>query len=279
MAFGPWSEPVHLGPIVNAIQHQDAGPEISSDGLALYFHTGRVSGVDSDIFVTRRKAIDLPWEAPFPPGPHVNSASHEAGPILSKNGLNLFFGSQRSGNWEIYLARRRNAHDDSAWDTPVALPAPINGPSFDVPGDYFEPDHGRPALYFQSDRANGGGAAGLDIYVTELRGKSWSAPEAVHELNSAAQDARPTVRSDGLEVIFASNRDGSLDLYVARRDHVWEPWSTPESLGPSINTAAVENQPSLSQDGRTLYFFSNRANGDLDLYVSTRSPLRSRGWK
>ena len=271
--FGPWSAPVHLGPIVNSSSN-DAGPAISRDGLSLYFHSQRTGPTNADLHVSRRAAIDLPWEAPVNLGMTVSSDLPEAAPTLSRNGHYLFFGSLRAGTWDIYMSRRRHTHDEFGWETPIALPSPINGSSFDVPSDYFDDPHGRAQLYFASDRANGLGAPGLDIYVTELqRGGTWSDPVYVAELNSAFQEARPAIRADGLEIILDSSREGNLDLYVSRRRHVREPWSAPENLGPAVNSTAGDIHPALSANGRTLYFASARSGslGSFDLYTSTRS--------
>ena len=254
----------------------EAAPAISRDGLSLYLHSSRLPENLNDLYVSRRAAIDLPWETPVNLGEIVNSTSPDAGPALSKNGHLLFFGSLRTGNFEIYVSRRRHTHDDLAWEAPVALPAPVNGPAFDVPFDYFENPGGRPQLYFGSDRANGGGALGLDIYVTERRADgSWGTPVFVSELNSPFQEGRVAIRSDGLEIILGSSRDGNDDLYVARRNHLWEAWSTPETLGPTVNTTSAEIQPALSANGRTLYFASTRPGslGTFDLYACTRSRL------
>ena len=270
--LGPWSPPVNLGPVINYAQN-DSGPAISRDGLSLYFHSHR-SGPPSnlDLFVARRAAVDLPWEAPIDLGDVLNTPFPDAGPVLSKNGHHLFFGSTRGGTFDVYMSRRRHTHDDLAWEPPVLLPAPVNGGSFDVPHDYTE--HGGRRLYMGSDRTGGGGTPGLDIYVTELQGDgTWSEPVFVTELNSPFQDARPTVRADGLEVIFNSARDGNLDLYVSRRRHHLDPWSIPENLGPTLNSPSGDIQPALSADGTTLYFASDRSGGfgSFDLYVSTRS--------
>lgn len=61
---------------------------------------------------------------------------------------------------------------------------------------------------------------------------------------------------------------GSCDLYVSYR--TGDEWSEPENLGPNINSASWESQPSLSPDGRTLYFVSDRPAGfgKRDIYVS-----------
>lgn len=191
--FGPWSAPVHLGAVVNST-FVDAAPAISKDGLSLYFHSLRQPATLNDLYVSRRAAIDLPWEMPINLGVVVNSAAPDAGPTLSKNGHYLFFGSIRTGNFDIYVSRRPHTHDDFAWEAPAALSSPINGPSFDVPFDYFEHPGGRPQLYFGSDRASGGGALGLDIYVSELgEDGTWGDPVFVHELNSAFQEARVAI--------------------------------------------------------------------------------------
>ena len=89
---------------------------------------------------------------------------------------------------------------------------------------------------------------------------------------------------------MASNRPGSLgnalDLWVSTRDSTSKPWSTPVNLGPGVNSASVtvngitysgaDAGPSLSFDGKTLYFQSVRPGtvGAFDLYVSTRQKLK-----
>ena len=54
-------------------------------------------------------------------------------------------------------------------------------------------------------------------------------------------------------------------------------WSEPQNLGPAINSIHNETAPSLSKDGRSLYFSSNRPCGagdvvlDLNIWVANRS--------
>ena len=241
-------------------------------------HSARHSaGADFDLYVSQRLAVDLPWGAPVSLGPILNSAFQDVTAALSSNGRYLFFASLRTGNFDIYVSQRRDRHDDFSWEAPTPLPPPVNGASFDASPSYFENPDGRPQLYFASDRANGLGQAGLDIYMSELRHDGrWGTPALVAELNSAFEEGRTAIRSDGLEIVFNTNREGSQDLYVSRRNHVWEPWSTPENLGSSVNTSASDSQPALSANGRTLYFSSNRPGGlgIIDLYVSTRSERR-----
>jgi Tol biopolymer transport system component len=77
----------------------------------------------------------------------------------------------------------------------------------------------------------------------------------------------PNVSKDGLEIVFASTRQGgAFDIYGSTRSSVGDPWSSPVNLGPAVNTDAGETRPSLSWDGERLYF--GRAG---EIYVSERA--------
>jgi Tol biopolymer transport system component len=97
----------------------------------------------------------------------------------------------------------------------------------------------------------------------------------VGALNDAtANDIQPNVRSDGLEVVFSSNRAGTLggqDIWASTRARIGDPWSAPVNLGAAVNTTAGETRPSLSHDGKQLLF--GRAPGPegmSDIYVTAR---------
>ena len=113
-----------------------------------------------------------------------------------------------------------------------------------------------------------------DIYRSPSHDGGFGPAVLIEELSTAAQDGHPNLRRDGLEIFFFSNRPGSLgnDIYVATRAKTTDPWSTPVNLGPAVNSEASETRPSLSWDGRTLYFGSNRpgGEGDADHYVTNR---------
>ncbi|MCU0916369.1 MAG: hypothetical protein MUC88_17670, partial [Planctomycetes bacterium] len=65
---------------------------------------------------------------------------------------------------------------------------------------------------------------------------------------------------------------GSGDLWVSRRTAKDTPWGKPQNLGPVLNTANFEGCPSISADGLSLYFASQRPGGYgyIDLYMTTR---------
>src|SRR5687767_10718419 len=56
---------------------------------------------------------------------------------------------------------------------------------------------------------------------------------------------------------------------------VYSEWSPPVKLGPEINSSANEQNATLSKDGLSLYFTSNRGTGVLDIYVSRRASVNS----
>lgn len=108
-----------------------------------------------------------------------------------------------------------------------------------------------------------------------MAGRSLRAPELVAGANSASKDGQPYLRKDGHELVFYSNRPGTLggnDVYSTMRKNNSKPWSDPVNLGPSVNSASSETRPSLSCDGHTLYFGSNKpgGEGDSDHYQATR---------
>jgi Tol biopolymer transport system component len=279
--FGPWSRPVSLGPVLNSTDHEQ-NPAISRDGLSLYFSSTRTGSQGFDIWVSHRLAVDLPWETPVNLGPTVNTPANDNGPNLSPDGRYLFFSSNRtgpgsSGLADLYMSRRIPSDAGDVWDVPVPLSS-LNTPGIDAAPNYFENEHGRPQLYFTTTRLGGP----EEIHVSELqRDGLWGPPVPVFELNSPAPDGRSTIRRDGLEIIFDSGRDAATqtDLYASHRDHVWEPWSIPEKVGGAINTDGFDARPSMSHDGRTLYFTFQTAEGHLDLLVSTRAVMHGKHGK
>lgn len=101
----------------------------------------------------------------------------------------------------------------------------------------------------------------------------WLPPVSISpNINSPMNEGTCTISADGRHLIFTScigrRGYGSCDLFESRK--VGEEWSLPVNLGPDVNSPAWESQPSLSSDGRTLFFVSDRRGGigNKDIYVS-----------
>ena len=211
----------------------------------------------------------------------INTPFLDGGPALSHDGHLLFFHSGRPGgpgSNDIYVSRRANPKDDFGWESPQLLGAEVNTPALENRPYYQQSaEDGAGNLYF-----NRGPAAGVlnDIYVAavtrdgEVRGPAVLVAELRDPTSSAMSAA---VRKDGREILFASNRAGTLgptDLWVSTRQSVTDPWSPPANLGPPVNTPFGDQTPSLSADGRTLLFDSDRPGGagGRDIWISTRTP-------
>ncbi|HQH40781.1 MAG TPA: OmpA family protein [Bacteroidales bacterium] len=114
-----------------------------------------------------------------------------------------------------------------------------------------------------------------DFYVSYFRNGSWSkGVDLGPPLNTLDNEGAQSLTPDGRTMYFtACNRPdgkGQCDIYVTYRQGA--EWTEPENLGSPVNTSASEKQPSISPDGKTLYFASNRpgGKGGLDIWCSTR---------
>jgi len=76
---------------------------------------------------------------------------------------------------------------------------------------------------------------------------------------------------DKLEMYIHSGQGHDTNLRVLKRESENEDWRPPEDLGPIVNTAD-DSGASISADGLTLYFNSNRTggHGSWDIYMTTR---------
>jgi hypothetical protein len=275
--YSEWSTPINLGPAVNSTA-MDRAPAISKDGLSLYFASNRLGGQGpgtEDIYVSQRETRDGEWGPAINLGPMINTSANEQAPALSRDGHLLFFASNRTSlSVDIWVSRREQTHDDFAWQPAENLGAGVNSVSLDEGPSYFENDEvGVPQLYFSSSRLSGGPGS---IFVSEQAADGSFGPAVlVLELSGLGNTRRPSIRHDGLEIFFGSERPGipnSQDLWVATRETVFDVWSAPINLGSPLNSELVDVQPYISSDGETLFFASNRPNGGpTDLYMSTRT--------
>jgi len=164
MKDNPWSSPVNLGPTVNS-SGNDFTPDISADGLTLYFISNRSGGYgDGDFWVTTRTTKNTEWGTPVHLGSTVNSSYAERQPTISADGLSLFFGSTRPGGLggrDIWVSTR--ATTDDPWGEPVNL-----GPTINTSMHDFHPDisGNGSILYFGS--MGPGGVGGADLWQVPI---------------------------------------------------------------------------------------------------------------
>ena len=115
----------------------------------------------------------------------------------------------------------------------------------------------------------------------------WSTPVNLGPpVNTLLAEIGPFLTKDGLSLYFVRGAGaggfGGMDIWVSQRGDASESWGPPHNLGPTINSPFNEFAPSLTLDGHSLYFASNRPGGfgGIDLYVSRRHNKRDDfGWQ
>ena len=181
----------------------------------------------------------------------------------------------------IILVVSREAQADFTFSEPINLESPVNtsyrdsGPSISADGL---------TLYFHSNRPGG---QGWDIWFATraTTDDPWGEPVNLGApVNTSHVDIISSLSADGLSLYFTSDRPGGygdMDLWVTSRASTLEPWSEPVNLGSIVNSNAWDARPSISADGLSLYFGSNRekigtAYSALeDVYVTTRSTINA----
>lgn len=100
----------------------------------------------------------------------------------------------------------------------------------------------------------------LDLFLFRLSTWKLDPPETFTNIvSSSTPDHSPFIAPDESYFIFSSFRGGLglSDLFICFRT-ADDLWTTPVSLGPKINSAAKDEYPYVSPDGKYLFFNSNR---------------------
>jgi Tol biopolymer transport system component len=259
----------------------DGCPFISADGKKFFIASSRPGSLGmNDIYVSTRANRNQPWGEPVNLGPEINTIYNDFCPTLARDGKTFFFASNRPGycgttqNADLYTAKldanlkisgvtHLGCVVNSGWDEHSPFPLKIRG---------------KLMLFYSSARPlDASDAAGdHDLYASPWRRGAFRAGVPLAGINTAANEGQPNVRKDGREIFFWSDRvdpnaQGAADIYSSTQKK--HGWSTPKNLGPNVNSAAGETRPSLSSNGKILYFGTTRDAGGqplADVYVTTR---------
>jgi len=113
-----------------------------------------------------------------------------------------------------------------------------------------------------------------DFYMSKKVDGEWQAGIPMDDINTDLNEGAQSISADGKLLVFTAcnRRDGygSCDLYFS--EVVDNHWTKVANMGKEINSRAKETQPSLSADGRLIYFSSDRAGGQggMDIWMSKR---------
>jgi Tol biopolymer transport system component len=117
-------------------------------------------------------------------------------------------------------------------------------------------------LYFFSDRAEGIG--GQDIWMSRFLNGAYEKPQNLGDsVNTEDFDFDPFIAPDETYIIFTridKKRKGDADLFISfrRSDNTW---TKATNMGDKINSKGWEFCPTVSPDGKYIFFTSRRKSG------------------
>jgi hypothetical protein len=220
------------------------------------------------------------WAVPANLGCQINSPSGEQAPAISKNGLSLYFGSNRPGGFggnDIWVSQRASV--DNPWGPPLNLAAIVNSPGVDNVPALSRDGH---LLFFNSDREGTSGGAGIWASYRENVHDDfgWQAPVSLGPgVDSPAFELGAAYFENdevGVPLLFfgrGQTGPADTDIYVSelRASGTFGP----ALLIPELSSAQADQRPSVRFDGLELFLGSDRAGslGLNDLWVSTRETV------
>lgn len=245
----PGSLPIVFAPGVISTPFIDAAASFKPDGNTVYFAQGTIY-----MTVCLSKRAGGEWTKP-----KVASFSgrwSDWDPFLSPNGKRLFFVSSRPLDGVSPDKLTKKSHlwyvdqvAEDEWSAPHFLDAPFN---LDSLNNYAPTVSSAGTLFFCSIGRDG--HPGMCGYCAKWLGDHYDTPKLL-ALNGKEEVMDPFIAPDESYIIFASGND----LYISFRQG--DDWSAGQNLGPQVNNGDSNFDPTVSPDGKMLYYASARTKG------------------
>jgi hypothetical protein len=241
----PGDKPVIFAPGVVSKGNAHGRLVVSPDCQDLFWTTfvGPASdGVARMMQVTRTAKG---WSAPFVPS--FVPANSSAQPLFSPDGKKLIFASRQNDGWSFQYVEKT----DSGWSQPKRdgfIPNPTS--SFTQSGKvyYSDPIKGKPYA---------------GTYVAEYTSNGYVNAKALPtNINSRCIDYTPFIAPDESFLIFSSSRPSrgeNMYLHISFRNPDGT-WSMPEKMNEKLGFAGKARFPSISPDGKYLFFCGDDGN-------------------
>jgi Tol biopolymer transport system component len=261
----------------------DKNPCMTADGSLLVFTTRRpnaTTGVGiadnegdgkyfEDVYIATIDTATHKFANPHSVPGSVNTPNaHDACTSISPDGKQIFLykndiNDKMSRGGDVFVSKINNGK----WKTPEQFGKPVAS-SYWEGGACISPDGKR--LFFFSERK--GGLGGSDIWMVEKIGKKeWGEPKNLGApVNSKYDEGGVFLAPDGKTLFFCSNGPNSIGSYdIFKTVYENGKWSEPVNVGYPINSASKEGQLTISANGKTAYFSSERPGGvgESDLYM------------
>ncbi|MGB9178975.1 MAG: hypothetical protein WCB68_06955 [Pyrinomonadaceae bacterium] len=247
----PITEPTLFAQGIVNIDGEEYGPSFTPDGQTIYF-TRRINDRKMEhVFFSSFNNGN--WGAPQVA--FFSGQFFDKEPFVSPDGKKIFFASRRpldgqtgkQKDFDIWMAEEKK---QLGWSGPYNLGPMVNSDGY----DNYPAVAANGNLYFGSVRAGGKGEG--DLYRSRfVNGKYTQAENLGDVINTAENEADPYIAPNESYIIYsADHKDGAGegDLFISFNKQ--GKWTTPQSLGPKINTSEYEYTPLVSPDKKYLFF-------------------------
>ncbi len=223
---------------------------------------------NDDIWYVDRES-DGSWGLPKNMGWPLNDENHNYVCTVSEDGELLTLGNGYRFDRKPLPGVSQTIKTGSDWVEPLNLK--IEGLSIlNLNAEYYLSSN-RKVLILAMESWDSQG--GKDLYVSFSKDMvHFSKPVSMgHTINSAGREMAPFLSEDGMHLFFSSDGFpgyGSQDIFVSERlDETYTAWSTPENLGPQVNSAAWDSYFYYHSKTGQAFFSSNRSDpSNEDLY-------------
>lgn len=252
----------NLGNEINS-PDPDYNPKVSANSKVLAFTSRRSNTTGGgrhilddkfyeDIYISMIQ--DKKWLSPINPGTPLNSEKNDGLVSLSLDGQSLIldYGGISGDLFESRLYGER-------WTKPKGFPSQINSIEIESSACY-SPD-GK-ILYFSSDRPGGYGGSDIWSAIRNADGSFQPAENLGPQVNSPYNEEYIFVHADGISLYFSSdglNSMGGYDIFLTK--FLNGQWEKPVNIGYPVNTADDDIYFSVSPDGKTAWYSSERQEG------------------
>ncbi len=266
----------NLGPNINS-ETDELLPVISPDGKTLFFtrqgHPGNLGDPNmQDIWMAEIQP-DNSYGLSVNVGAPLNNTDNNAATSITPDGHTLLLLNKYMPNGAMEKGVSTARRNGEKWEAPVGCNI-TNFYNSNMYGEYALSASGK-VMIMTIQRTDSRG--GKDLYVSFSNPDgSWTEPLSMGDsVNTAGGESTPFLAADESTLYFSTNGlvgYGSKDMFVTRRqDSTWTSWSTPQNLGPLLNSPAWDAYYSIPAKGDFAYFVSyNNTIGKADIF---RAPL------
>jgi Tol biopolymer transport system component len=261
----PPPAPSLFGPHVISTEDDEFGITFSPDGKTCFFTKRTPATISSSTYVIcSSHLVNSKWTEPAIAS--FSGKYKDFNPFIAPDGSKLFFISNRPGpgkttqDGDIWMAPKKG----EGWGEPENIGAPVNTSGWELSCAVTA----NGSIYFISLNTATGKQG---LYRSRQADGKYGTPEYIGDSANNFEDASDIyVSPDEKFLLFSSKFRSDVltsgigasasyprsDLYISFNDN--GKWTTPKNAGNPINSTAEETNPSVSPDGKTLFFTSER---------------------